>query len=77
VQYSGLFDTGGDRIAHVDVDHHSVSFLYREAVKKTVPISEVDAIYANKRQAMQLVLVEKGGTEASNKVRHRSCLVCN
>jgi hypothetical protein len=67
VQYNGLFDTGGDRIAHVDVDHHSISFLYREAVKKTIQISEVDTIYANKRQSMQLVLVEKGGTEASSK----------
>lgn len=72
VTYSGLFDTGGDRIAHVDVDHHSISFLYREVVKKTIPIGEVDTIYGNKRQAMQLVLVEKReqarGTEASSKV---------
>jgi hypothetical protein len=67
VQYNGLFDTGGDRIAHVDVDQHSISFLYREAVKKLIPIGEVEKIYANKRQSMQLVLVERGGTESSSK----------
>jgi hypothetical protein len=68
VQYAGsLFDTGGDRIVHVDVDHHSISFLYHEAVKKTIPISDVEAVYANKRQAMQLVLVEADG-DSSHKV---------
>lgn len=52
----------------MDVDHRAIDFLHREAVKKTIGIAEVDSLTKNKRQPMQLVLIETGG----EKVRHVS-----
>lgn len=60
VQYTGvIFDSGGDRIVQVDVDHHTINILQREQVKKSIAITDVDSLYAPKRQAMQLVIVER------------------
>ena len=60
VQYTGaIFDGGGDRIVQVDVDHHCINILQREQVKKSIAISEVKSMYTPKRQAMQLIIVER------------------
>lgn len=60
VQYTGaIFDGGGDRIVQVDVDHHSINILQREQVKKAIPITDVESVHTPKRQAMQLVIVER------------------
>lgn len=60
IQYTGaIFDGGGDRILYVDVDHHSINILQREQIKKTIAISDVESLHTPKRQAMQLVIVER------------------
>jgi predicted methyltransferase len=60
VTYTGaLFDNGGDRIAHVDVDHRRIDFLLKEVIKKSVEIDDVSAITKNRRQPMQLVILDK------------------
>eukprot|EP00892_Ulva_mutabilis_P008199 jgi/Ulvmu1/5751/UM025_0005.1 len=59
VQYTGvIFDGGGDRIVQVDVDHNTINILQREQVKKAISIRDIESLYAPKRQAMQLVIVE-------------------
>jgi hypothetical protein len=60
VTYTGaLFDNGGDRIAHVDVDHRRLDFLSKEVVKKFVEIDDVSAVTKSKRQPMQLIILDK------------------
>lgn len=60
VNYTGaLFDSGGDRIVHVDVDHRRIDFLLKEVVKKSIDIDDLSAVTKNKRQSMQLVLLDR------------------
>lgn len=67
-----MFDSGGDRIIHVDVDHRSIDFLYREIVKKSIAIGDVSSTTKSKRQPMQLVLLDS----ANEKVCSRLCRRC-
>jgi hypothetical protein len=61
---SQLFDNGGDRIAHVDVDLRNIDFLASEVVRKSIPIADVAAVNRRKRQPMQLVIIDKKNEKA-------------
>jgi hypothetical protein len=76
--YTGaLFDNGGDRIAHVDVDHRRIDFLSKEVVKKFVEIDDVSAVTKSKRQPMQLIVLDKNNEKVpSHAIATQRVILC-